>query len=247
MRAVCPVETGPGNAGDNEVVDPALRTALCDQQLYYRRRAVEYDATSYGVTTGERDDVAAVVDELAPTGDVLELACGTGVWTEQLARRTATLTAVDGAPEMLAVARARLGDHDVAFVEADIFSWRPPRRYDVVFFAFWLSHVPPDLFDEFWGLVAAALRPGGRALFVDEPAEREALEGNLATTSVGPLATRTLRDGTQHRVVKVFWDAAALERRLGDLGWHATVRRSRNDWYAGEARPDSGRPAKSSP
>jgi hypothetical protein len=31
----------------------------------------------------------------------------------------------------------------VEFIEADVFAWEPPRRYDTVLFAFWLTHVPP--------------------------------------------------------------------------------------------------------
>jgi trans-aconitate methyltransferase len=77
-----------------------------------------------------------------PTGDVLELACGPGAWTEKLLRHASGLTAVDGASEMLARARARVGDARVRFVQADLFTWTPDRRYDVVFFGFWLSHVP---------------------------------------------------------------------------------------------------------
>jgi hypothetical protein len=30
-------------------------------------------------------------------------------------------------------------------------AWRPDRRYDVVFFGFWLSHVPLERFAAFWG------------------------------------------------------------------------------------------------
>jgi hypothetical protein len=30
----------------------------------------------------------------------------------------------------------------VRFICADLFAWSPERRYDVVFFGFWLSHVP---------------------------------------------------------------------------------------------------------
>ncbi len=108
------------------------------------------------------------VDELAPTGDVLELACGPGTWTAQLLRHARSLTAVDGAPEMLALARERVGSAEVRFIEADLFRWRPERRYDGVFFGFWLSHVPPERFEQFWELVADCLEPGGRVLFVDD-------------------------------------------------------------------------------
>ena len=56
----------------------------------------------------------------------------------------------------------------VRFVEADLFAWRPDRRYDAVFFGFWLSHVPLERFDGFWALVADCLAPGGRVCFVDD-------------------------------------------------------------------------------
>jgi len=59
-------------------------------------------------------------------------------------------------------------DPRVRFLQADIFSWRADRQYDVVFFANWLSHVPPSRFDSFWKTVEAAVKPGGRIFFVDE-------------------------------------------------------------------------------
>jgi SAM-dependent methyltransferase len=99
---------------------------------------------------------------------VLELACGPGVWTGQLLRWATDVTAVDGSPEMLAVAAARVGSDRVRFIQADLFGWRPDRRYDVVFIGFFLSHVPAERFAPFWSLVADALKPGGRVFFADD-------------------------------------------------------------------------------
>ena len=56
----------------------------------------------------------------------------------------------------------------VRFVQADIFDWTPDRAYDGVFFANWLSHVPPSRFEDFWALVAKCLKPDGRVVFIDE-------------------------------------------------------------------------------
>jgi trans-aconitate methyltransferase len=89
---------------------------------------------------------------------VLELACGPAIWTDLLLRRATSLTAVDAAPEMLALAEARVGEGRVRFVQADLFSWRPERRYDTVFFGFWLSHVPRERFAP---LAAVANRTSG--------------------------------------------------------------------------------------
>ena len=124
------------------------------------------------------------LESFEPTGRVLELACGTGVWTEQLIRHARSITAIDAAPEMLALARARIKDERVRFLAADIFSWEPDGRYDVVAFAFWLSHVPPARFERFWELLAACLRPGGRVFFIDDAyrTPAEPLEGEWGST-----------------------------------------------------------------
>ena len=63
------------------------------------------------------------------------------------------------------IARGRAPD--ARFVEADIFNWEPDDTYDVVFFSFWLSHVPQDRFEWFWSLVDRALVPGGRVFLID--------------------------------------------------------------------------------
>jgi SAM-dependent methyltransferase len=111
--------------------------------------------------------VAAALDAFRPEGDVLELAYGPGIWTELLLRHATSVTAVDAAPEMLALARARVGEERVRFMQADLFAWRPDRRHDVVFFGFWFSHVPRDRFEAFWSLVDDCLKPEGRVFLVD--------------------------------------------------------------------------------
>ena len=124
------------------------------------------------------------LDAFQPTGSVLELACGPGVWTGKLLRYAADVTAVDGSPEMLAVAAARAGRERVRFIQADLFTWRPDRRYDVVFIGFWLSHVPGERFESFWSLVADCLKPDGRVFLADDAyrTHDELVEGPSSST-----------------------------------------------------------------
>jgi SAM-dependent methyltransferase len=124
------------------VGDDALEPLLAEQVAYYRARAPEYLDGGLDLPGGAELDAA--LEAFAPAGDVLELACGPGTWTGQLLDHAATVTAVDAGPEMLAIARERIDDDRVSFVLADLFAWRPERRYDAVFFGFWLSHVPPS-------------------------------------------------------------------------------------------------------
>ena len=140
------------------------------------------------------------LEAFRPTGSVLELACGPGVWTRQLLRHAAEVTAVDASPEMLAIAVARVGDERVRFVQADLFAWVPDRRYNVVFIGFWLSHVPLERFESFWSMVADCLKEDGRVFFADDGYRTpdELVEGPSSST-----IRRRLDDGTSYRMVKV--------------------------------------------
>jgi len=146
--------------------DEELTRLLAEQSAYYRTLGAGY--LDQGLDLPGGDELAEALEAFRPAGSVLELACGPGVWTGQLLRHATDVTAVDGSPEMLAAAAARLataaarlGAAQLRLVQADLFSWVPDRRYDVVFFGFWLSHVPLERFASFWSLVADCLKDGG--------------------------------------------------------------------------------------
>jgi SAM-dependent methyltransferase len=173
---------------------------------------------------------------------VLELACGTGLWTVELARHAAGITAVDASPEVLEINRARLQEFrpeiPVRYVRADLFDWRPDDAHDVVFFGFWLSHVPPRRFAAFWDLVRSALRPGGRVFFVDSLATKTLYEKRrLGRDPRGYTTTRRLNDGREFRIVKIFYDPDVLAAWLADMGWRFSVRRTENHLLYGFGEP----------
>jgi SAM-dependent methyltransferase len=213
-----------------ELREEAVLTA---QLTYYRLRADQYDQDLYQDPAVVRR-FETIVADLAPGGRTLELACGTGIWTGLLAARASSLTAVDGSPEMLARARQRLGTTPVNFVEADLFHWRPEALYDTVFFAFWLSHVPPGRFVYGWRMGSQALVPDGRVLFVDTGPEEAGVENFVQTVGI-PIVERPLRDGSSHRVVKVLHAPEDLEVRLAALGWDAEVKPAGGTLFAGRA------------
>jgi SAM-dependent methyltransferase len=209
--------------------EPIPTPVLQEQQAYYRAVAPAYE--DYAIAGAWGGEIVAALDAFAPTGDVLELACGPGSWTSQLLRYASRFTAVDGSPEMLSRAEALAAGHDARFIHADIFSWRPDRAYDVVFFGFWLSHVPEERFEAFWQLVADALTPGGRVFFVDDALRTP---DELVYGESSPLVRRRLHDGSEFTVVKVPYEPAALESRLRGLGWQITVRPASPPFFWGE-------------
>jgi SAM-dependent methyltransferase len=208
---------------------------LREQKRYYAERAPEYDDWWYrrGRYELEPDalarwqaDVAeaeAALEAFGPRGSVLELAAGTGIWTRKLVDLAECVVAVDANAETLA-----LNTTDAELVRADVFEWRPAERFDLVFFSFWLSHVPDERFEEFWGVVRAALAPGGRVFLVDSGA------GDTAHTGKDQAdweETRSLADGRTFRIVKRRWTPAELAARARPLGFVLELRDTANGHF----------------
>lgn len=199
---------------------------LAEQVAYYQARAPEYDEAyrrqgryEHGREEINRqwlreiDEVRRALDAFNPSGDVLELAAGTGEWTIQIARYANSITAVDASPEALGIAREKVAEIStpVRFVVADLFRWRPQHLHDSVVLAFWLSHVPRSRFDSLWHLVSDALLPDGRFFFVDSlPTRWSTGEGTEPEEQRAEISIRHLNDGREFRVVKVYWS----ERRV---------------------------------
>ena len=107
--------------------------------------------------------------------DVLELGCGTGALTVRLSGRypEAKLLALDGAPEMVALAQERLGQADVQRTTDVRFDVRrfeetelPRQSYDLIASNMSLHHVEDKAL--FYSRLHDALKPGGLLAFGDE-------------------------------------------------------------------------------
>ena len=225
-------------------------TILDEQLAYYRARAGEYDEWFLRQGRYDRGDehrrqwfeevaiVEAALAEAEPRGEILELACGTGIWTRRLAERATRVTALDGSSEVLRINASRIGTANVTFVEADLFQWKPPTTYDFVFFGFWLSHVPAERFEAFWSMVRAAIRPSGTVFFVDSLATPQVTSPDQSIEPGGTVE-RHLNDGRTFRIVKIFYEPVPLAARLAPLGWTPDIRATPSFFIHGTARPRS--------
>jgi len=189
-------------------------------QGYYAARAPEYDAI---YRKPERQTDLRAIEQWLPAkfggARVLEIACGTGYWTQFIAPAARQVTALDAAPETLAIAKARVPGTNVAFVVGDAYD--PPRSgsYDAAFCGFWFSHVPRARQREFLKSLNAALRPGARVVMIDNryvegsstPVTERDADGN-------GYQSRKLADGSTHLVLKNFPTEAELESLVADIG-----------------------------
>ncbi len=242
-----------GFASHAEMMRLEKHDVLQEQIAYYQARAGEYDEWFYRLGRYDRgpelnqqwfDEVKQVMERLhsiGPLGETLELACGTGIWTEQLLRISQHVTALDASPEVIAVNRDKLKSDKVDYQQADLFNWTPERQYDLVFFSFWLSHVPPDRLDAFLAQVAAATRPGGQVFIVDS--RRIATSTAIDHAPYDPEDihhVRKLNDGREFTIYKIFYEPNSLRAKLAEFGFEAEAQFSPNYFiYAHGRRTDS--------
>ena len=175
---------------------------------YYARRAAEYERI---YAKPERQaDLAALRSRVAGLfcgRNVLELACGTGYWTETIAPSARSVTALDAAEKTLAIARSkRYPQGKVEFIEGDAYALPASgRSHDALFAGFWWSHVPLARRDAFLAGASRAVAPGAVVAFLDNryvegsstPLSRRDAKGNT-------YQTRRLDDGSTHEVLKNF-------------------------------------------
>ncbi|MBN8621478.1 MAG: class I SAM-dependent methyltransferase [Anaerolineae bacterium] len=203
-------------------------SVLQEQMAYYAARAGEYDETTQ--RAGEADPLMARLEaelnairqrvaRLEPAARVLELACGTGQWTGLLTAIGEQVTVIDGAAEMLMIHRQKLNNPQVIYQQADLFEWSPSEEYELVFFAFWLSHVPPERLVPFLDQVGKAVCAGGKLVIVDEPAGGLQVSG--ATEAM--YQSRTLSDGRSFQIVKVYYDPHQIAAELNARGFKTVV------------------------
>lgn len=209
---------------------------------YYAARAPEYDRV---YQKPERQaDLRALRQWLPPRflgRRVLEVACGTGYWTELIAPVASSMVAVDAAPETLRLAGARVASGRVEFVEGDAYALPNDRApFTGAFAGFWFSHVPRRRRRAFLQDLGARLAPGARVVLLDNrfvdgsstPLAEQDGEGNT-------YQRRGLGDGSSHLVLKNFPAEAELLELVAGVGTAATYTAFTHYWaleYAA-ARP----------
>jgi ubiquinone/menaquinone biosynthesis C-methylase UbiE len=187
-------------------------------QAYYAARAPEYDRV---YRKPERQADLRAIERWLPTvfagRSLLEVACGTGYWTQFLAPVAPRILAVDAAAETLAIARARVAAAHVQFVVGD--AYRLPVAaggFEAGFAGFWFSHVTRARVAEFLRGFHAALVPGAKVVLLDNlfipgsstPLSERDGEGDT-------YQQRPLQDGSTHRVLKNFPSEGELREAVG--------------------------------
>lgn len=215
---------------------------------YYEARAAEYDdwylrrgryergPIHDAAWNAELDAAGRWLDALPFSGEIVELAAGTGWWSPLIASK-GELSIYDAAEAPLDRARERLLAHRLrAHIHVRDAWAEPDRAVDAVFTGFWLSHVERDRLDAFLGLVGRWLKPGGLFAFIDSLPDPHSGASDHEPPS-SDSAVRRLDDGREFEIVKVHHSPAELEAALRRAGFvSARVTISGRFFVLGEAR-----------
>ncbi len=178
-----------------------------DLIAYYQQRVNEYERIYH---KPERQEDLAKATELLQkifrNKEVFEIACGTGFWTEQIAKTARSVFATDINETVLTIAKTKsYSPATVTFTKADLFKLTNSKKYQSLFGGFIWSHIKLEELSHFIDVTNNQVQKGGTVVFMDN---------NYVQGSSTPITekdewdntyqTRKLDDGTMHKVIKNF-------------------------------------------
>ena len=183
-------------------------------ERYYSKRAAEYERIyDKPERQHELEWLRHRVPEILRGRNVLEVACGTGYWTQFIAREAAHVYACDINDAVLDIAREKpIAAGKATFARGDAITLEGvPEGCDAAFAGFWWSHVKKAEVARFVANLASKLASGSVVAILDNtyvegnstPISRRDAEGNT-------YQMRSLANGDQYEVLKNFPSALEL-------------------------------------
>ena len=174
---------------------------------YYAKRAAEYERI-YQKPEREKDlkQLQGILANAFDGLELLEIACGTGFWTQYACRSAKSIVAIDYNEEVLSMAREKDYCCPIMFLKTDAYALNGiDGPFSAAFAGFWWSHIPKAKIDDFLQVLHSKLSKGATVIIFDNryidgnstPINRTDDEGNT-------YQMRSLSDGSKHEVLKNF-------------------------------------------
>jgi demethylmenaquinone methyltransferase/2-methoxy-6-polyprenyl-1,4-benzoquinol methylase len=191
---------------------------------YYESRAPLHD-----VYMGYRDvkkteallaPIIRWVESYVAGRDIIEIACGTGNWTQVLSGRAAHVTATDASPASIELARAKpYPACNVDFAVADAYDLDlPGTLFEAAFMSDFWSHIPKGLIPRFLRSLKARLRPDSKVAVVDMlPTKNLTLLGSRHDADGNLIHLRKLPGGREYEVVRNFPEESELRAAVASV------------------------------
>lgn len=207
------------------------RRRIEEMNAYYDKVAPLHDAFM-GHTSNEAMEelLGPIIEWMEPfvrDRRVLEIACGTGNWTQVLSKRARSVVAVDQSGAYLDIARSKeYARGNVTLLEADAYSLESVEgEFETAFAADWWSHIPKSCIPEFVGSMMTKLMPGSSVVLLDmlPSPSLDAMFSHYDEEGNG-IHRRTFVDGTEFEVVKNFPGEPYLREIFGAYARTMTYR-----------------------
>ena len=189
-----------------------------NQTQYYQKRAKEYEQI-YQKPERQADlqQLKTILANSFHNKAILEIACGTGYWTQFLATKSNSILATDINKEVLELAQQKkYGPAQVEFMQMDFWQLTTPEiPFEACFGGFIWSHVLQQDLKVFTETILGQVEVGSQLIFIDN----KFVEGN--STPIGRTDTagntyqnRTLQSGETFEVIKNFPNEVEVEKLL---------------------------------
>ena len=193
------------------------KTDLVD---YYAKRANEYERI-YQKPERQKDlaTLRRLFQQAFAGHSVLEIACGTGYWTQVVAETAKSITATDINEEVLQIPRAKKYAGNVSFQKVDAFNFSfSNNSFTAGLAAAWWSHLRKAQIGDFLFQFHRLFSPGSIIVFMDNrfvpgsntPISRTDAEGNT-------YQLRKLENGDEYEVLKNFPSEREVREIIADL------------------------------
>ena len=206
-----------------------------DMTAYYGRRAASYEQV---YAKAERQQDLPIMREWLRTTlsghRVLELACGTGYWTAEIAQVAASIHATDLHDAMVDIAKTKVPPSDnVSFAIADAFTLSIDATntpFSAVFAGFFWSHVRREEQDRLMQNLRTQVGKDALLVLLDSVYVEGSSTSIARTDLQGNTFQIRLLDGERFEVLKNFPTDSALRKRLGPHLKDIRIRRLDHYW-----------------
>ena len=190
-------------------------------QKYYQQRAKEYELV-YEKPERQEDlkKIHSYLQKQVVQANILEIACGTGYWTQTMAKTCQSIHASDYNTSVLEIAQAKAyGNTSVSFQQQDFWQLQTPViKYDMVFGGFIWSHILKENLLDFINILRQQIKEDGKLLFIDNRYVAGSSTPISRTDKIdNTYQLRKLTNGEEYEVLKNFPNKKEVQQLAREL------------------------------
>ncbi|WP_240421342.1 methyltransferase domain-containing protein [Paenibacillus periandrae] len=214
-----------------------LRSENSVMQEYYGARAFEYEKVYHREDPEYQQELSlltTILKTVVKDRNVLEVACGTGYWTQVVSEVAHHIVGLDIRPEVIQIAHDKgLPRTKVDFIVGDAYNLgQLENDFDFGLANFWFSHIPKNKIEDFLTGFHNKLQPGAKVFMADN-VYVEGRGGELITkdNSEDTYKIRELADGSKYEILKNYYTYNELFEFFEPITEELKIFCGKSFWY----------------